>query len=305
MAVEFGNLESVDLRDAWRHEANDFTPWLAENLDRLSEAISIPLESVKTEAPVEQFSADILARNPLDDSVVLIENQLEWSDHTHLGQILTYLAGLEARTVIWVARDFLGAHLSAIRWLNENTVDSFNFFAVQVKVVRIGDSPVVPIFDVRESPSEWDRHVRAISQGANGSKSELTKFREEFWEYYAKCHPNDGIPQGRKSANVYHNFEDAGLHISQYLAHDSVGLWISKMNRTAVPGSSRELLQPYLPTLAEALEIDQEILRPSSAHRGLQINASDRENWPQMVAWLHNHLAKYRDVLSGTSATTP
>ena len=120
---EFGTLETVDLREAWPHEAHNFTPWLADNLDRLSDAIGIPLEPEGTEVQVEQFSADIFARNPQDDSFVLIENQLEASDHTHLGQILTYLAGLEARTVIWVARDFQEAHLSAIRWLNENTTD--------------------------------------------------------------------------------------------------------------------------------------------------------------------------------------
>ncbi len=102
----FGDLTDVELREAWPHEALDFTPWLAENLDRLSKVIDIQLELVETEQSVDEFNADILARNPTDDSLVLIENQLERSDHTHLGQILTYLAGLEAHTVIWVARSF-------------------------------------------------------------------------------------------------------------------------------------------------------------------------------------------------------
>ena len=101
--AEFGRLEPVDLRTAWRHEALNFTPWLAENLDRLSQAVGIEMSLEDTEVQIDRFSADILARNAQDDSLVLIENQLEWSDHTHLGQILTYLAGLQAQSVIWVA----------------------------------------------------------------------------------------------------------------------------------------------------------------------------------------------------------
>ena len=112
--MEFGELKNVSLRDVWGHEANDFTPWLAENMERLSKAIGVPMLE-GTEVEVEQFSADIVARNPSDDSRVLIENQLEGSDHTHLGQILTYLAGVQARTVVWIARNFHDSHRSAIR----------------------------------------------------------------------------------------------------------------------------------------------------------------------------------------------
>ena len=103
---ELGNLEEVDLRQAWPHEARSFTPWLSENIEMLSSVIGIPLELEGQEVAVEQFSADILARNPRDDSRVLIENQLEQSDHGHIGQIMTYLAGLDVNTVIWIAAGF-------------------------------------------------------------------------------------------------------------------------------------------------------------------------------------------------------
>ena len=132
--VRFDRLSDVALRDAWKHEALGFTPWLAQNIDHIAEAVGRPLELTGTEVPVDSFSADILARNLQDDSVVLIENQLEPTDHTHLGQIMTYLAGLEAQTVIWVAPKFREPHLSAIRWLNQHTADGFSFFAVTVVV---------------------------------------------------------------------------------------------------------------------------------------------------------------------------
>lgn len=118
---KLGMLQEVNLREAWPDEALHFTPWLADNLHVLGKVLGIELELVEAEAGVQEFWADILARNPKDDRKVLIENQLEKSDHTHLGQILTYLAGLEASTIVWVAKDFSDAHLSAVSWLNENT----------------------------------------------------------------------------------------------------------------------------------------------------------------------------------------
>ena len=123
--------------------------WL-DNLDKLAEVIGIPLDLESREVDVGRFPADLLARNPQDGSLVLIENQLEGSDHSHLGQVLTYLAGLEAKTIIWIAREFDDAHRSAVNWLNEHTTDPFAFFAVRLKVVRIGDSPLAPVFEIVE-----------------------------------------------------------------------------------------------------------------------------------------------------------
>ena len=105
--ANFGELENIDLRKGWSNEATVFTPWLADNLHRLADAIGIPLEFEGREVSVEGFSADLLARNPEDNRRVLIENQLQSSDHSHLGQILTYLTGLEAEVVIWVASNFM------------------------------------------------------------------------------------------------------------------------------------------------------------------------------------------------------
>ena len=301
---EFGNLEILDLREAWPHEAHDFTPWLADNLNRLSEAIGIPLEPEGTEVQVEQFSADIFARNPLNDSSVLIENQLEGSNHTHLGQILTYLAGLEAETVIWVARSFQQAHLSAIRWLNENTNDPFAFFAIQVKVVRIGSSPLVPIFEVLERPSEWDRQIRALSQNKAGEQSELTRSRQEFWAYYSNRYPDDGIPQGRKAANVHHpvKIDDEELRVVQYRANWGIGVYIVGRR-----GESRETVleraKPYMPALRKALGLDSggefgTVPEFYYAHRGFDIDPSNPDNWEKATDWLHKHMHLYHEALS-------
>ena len=131
--IEMGELTDVNVRDLWEHEAQDFTPWLAEHLNRLSGVLGIDLELEDTEMAVSGgYRADIVCREPGDGARVLIENQLEWADIHHLGQVMAYLSGLDAKIVVWIARGFGDEHLSAFRWLNEHTSDDFAFFAVTV-----------------------------------------------------------------------------------------------------------------------------------------------------------------------------
>ena len=297
--VEFSRLEDVDLRSAWRHEANDFTPWLAENLEWLSDAVGIWLELQGTEVSVEQFSADILARNQEDGSNVLIENQLEGTDHTHLGQILTYLAGLEARTVIWIARDFHEAHLSAVRWLNENTTDTFAFFAVRLKVVQIGDSPLAPIFEVLERPSGWERQLRTISREKREDLSDVGVFRREYWAYYAKRHPDDGVPLGHASSSVWHEVHDKNLIISQYVARSSVGVFLRGRRN-----EQEEIVFPrvtqYQDTFRVQLGVELKKARWGTAYDidSMQIDTRDKSNWNKMADWHHKYLNNCRRILA-------
>ncbi len=298
MAIEFGKIEVVDLREAWQHEANDFTPWLDKNLKYISDAIGIPLETLEIEASVDRFYADILARNLQDGSNVVIENQLELSDHTHLGQILTYLAGLEARTVIWVASGFEKAHLEAIRWLNENTAADFSFFAVDVIAVKIGDSPLAPMFVVLEYPA---------SPGERGH-TELGTLRHDFWATYSERHPNDGIRQGFRGSNVSHNIKSVDARIRQYIAQGSVGICITS-RANMLTDLTREHIRPYLPNLMRELGIDPKrppdsfgpnfnFSGPWIAERYLEIDVNDRGNWHSAIDWLHKNLEIYRRVLS-------
>ena len=289
----FGTLQNLNLREVWPDEARDFTPWLAENLDRLSQAIGIQLQLEGSEVRVEQFSADILARDPNDQSLVLIENQLDVTDHTHLGQILTYLAGLEARTVVWIARDFQEPHLSAIRWLNNHTADKFAFFAIRVRVVRIADSPMVPTFEVVERPSGWERIVRAISHDT--SLSEVGQFRRDFWAYYGGSYSHEGPQRDYAGSYVRHPVEGTGIMVTQFLASDSVGLYLT--------GEAWEQVRDSQDALS--LKFDVEIGEPDSnywASYRLLIDSRDRENWQQMVEWLHETLCDYRKVVAEVAA---
>ena len=283
--MEFGELKDVNLRDVWPHEAHNFTPWLADNLERLSEVVGIPLESGNTEVAVGQFSADILAIDPRDGSPVLIENQYGSTDHDHLGKMLTYLAGLEARTIIWISERFNDAHLSAVRWLNEHTADPFSFFAIRLRVLQISDSPMVPVFEVLERPSDWDRQVRASAQKENSHLNETRQFRHDFWQFYAQRHPNDvQLRPNHIDSNVYHDV--SGIVVSQHLSRNRVGIYIRPRTGDNSEGS------------ALRVESYWQILNSGRGEDCLYTNTRERENWPQMADWLHDRLVEYQRVLT-------
>lgn len=152
-------IERVDLREAWPNEARDFTPWLAENIAELGEALGIDLELQQTEAAVGGYSLDVLATDLNQNRQVIIENQLETTDHDHLGKLLTYAAGYDASVVVWLTREFRDEHRQALDWLNQRTNGDTQFFGVAVELWRIGDSLPAPHFNLVTAPNDWRRET--------------------------------------------------------------------------------------------------------------------------------------------------
>ncbi len=186
MEEELGRLIRVPLRDLWEDEARDFTPWLAreENISLLGETIGVVLEVEEEEKKVGPFKADILCKEisaneeTSTDKWVVIENQLEPTNHTHLGQLLTYAAGLDAVTVVWIAKSFTDEHRAALDWLNEITPEGFSFFGLEIELWRIGDSRKAPKFNVVSHPNNWQKTVSRIS------RNELTSTNQLYLEYW-------------------------------------------------------------------------------------------------------------------------
>lgn len=176
-----GRIEVVAARDVWKNEAHDFTPWLMQNADVLSELLGMDLVLETAEHPVGGFSLDLIGRDEIGGQVVIIENQLEVSDHTHLGQILTYAAGTDPTTVVWVAAGFRPEHRAALDWLNERTNEDTRFFGVQIEVVRIGDSEPAPAFKLIAQPNDWNKHVKAATQSAG-----LSERSQLYWDFWAR-----------------------------------------------------------------------------------------------------------------------
>ena len=151
---ELGRIQKVKPRDVWRLEDKNFTPWLADNLDLLGEELGLTLELVELEHEVGQFRLDILAKAE-EGRKVAIENQFWWTDHSHLGQLLTYAADVKAEYVVWVAEYFNAEHRAAIDWLNQLDPDKVWFFGVEVRAIRIGDSLPAPDFRIVAAPKGW------------------------------------------------------------------------------------------------------------------------------------------------------
>ena len=284
----FGELTEVDLRKAWPHEAHNFTPWLAKNLERLSEAIGIHLETETVEAPVGEFAGDILATGPEGQSV-LIENQLEWSDHTHLGQIMTYLAGLDARVVVWIARDFTEPHLSAIQWLNRHTENEFAFFAVKLRVVQIDNSPLAPIFEVIAKPNNWERQVR---DKRTGPGSEIVKIRRAFWTHYARRYPGDGVKANSGHSNSWIRPRNEAPAISLGFGYASSEVYIFFTTQPQ-RGFSQDALDEWL---SEHRQIISDRLGQNEGH-WKHFDTHNRENWDAICDWLHEKLGQYLSVI--------
>src|SRR6516162_2461120 len=184
-----GRLKRVELRDIWLSEASDFTPWLArkENLDILGETLGIDLEVEAQEKAVGPFRADILCKDIATDNWVLIENQLERTDHTHLGQLLTYASGLDAVTIVWIAARFTEEHRSTLDWLNRITNESFRFFGLEVELWRIGDSPPAPKFNIVSKPNDWSQSVAQAARAIDDAElSETRIMQRAYWTAFDK-----------------------------------------------------------------------------------------------------------------------
>lgn len=205
--TELGRLERVELRDVWQHEAYNFTPWLADagNLAILSKELGLDLELVGQEVAVGPYAADIVCKDSFDGTHVLIENQLEKTDHSHLGQILTYASALEARTVVWIASRFTDEHRAAIDWLNEITHDEWQFFGLEIELWRIGNSAPAPKFNIICRPNDWSRAVRdeaAKAETATPTQAIQLKFWSAFRDYMVA----KGLRAPKPSAQSWQSF---------------------------------------------------------------------------------------------------
>lgn len=296
--IEFGRLRDIPLRSAWMNEARDFTPWLAGNIDHLGDAIGISLELVAKEAAVGPYSADILARNAIDGTVVLIENQLEDSDHGHLGQVMTYLAGLEAKVIVWIAPSFREQHLSAIRWLNEHTADDFSFFAVRLRVVQIASSPLAPIFEVVEKPNNWDRQIK---QSATSEGSAYYDVKQAFWKAFLERQPamaDLGVKPYRYSNNYITVGSAPRADISIYLARNESGIYV-RAGRSEGPEDIANLLEPHRAVLETTLGT---ALGPSGRGDYFLLKTfpkghEEADSWGEIIQWMTDQIARYRAAL--------
>lgn len=184
-------IERVDLHVAWPHEAYDFTPWLAENIAELGDALGMDLELQQTEAAVGGYSLDVLATDLNQNRPVIIENQLEATNHDHLGKLLTYAAGYDANVIVWLPREFRDEHRQALDWLNQRTGENTQFFGVVVELWRIAGSPPAPHFNLVATPNDWRK--KTATSMANGGASRWNEARRWSMRFAQNIRHNNDL----------------------------------------------------------------------------------------------------------------
>ena len=216
-----GRLEEVDPRDIWKDEARNFTPWLLDNADYLGEVLGLEIELESREHPVGSFSLDLYGRDITNGCVLIVENQLDGTDHKHLGQLLTYAAGTGAKTVVWISPEFRDEHQKALDYLNSATAATqdtrIRYFGVEIGVVRISDSVPAPRFTVVASPSDWSVDF-ALSQATDDVNPRKAAYRAFWGKYLQELHnSHSGVTNVRatSSANwIGGNYLRRGIQIS-------------------------------------------------------------------------------------------
>lgn len=232
MKKQLSKLSKIELRDVWGHEAIDFTNWVAqpENLELLGTEIGIDIALIRTEASVGSFNVDILAQEESSERKIIIENQLESTDHDHLGKIVTYAAGHDAEVIIWIVKSVREEHQKAIEWLNEHTGEEIGFFLIKVEVWQIDDSKPAPKFDVIVSPNEWAKTVKGSPAMGELTATRLQQldFWTKFYEYVHQIDPKLHMQNPRP-----HRYCDVSLGgVSGHIAlivnarDNTLGCWI-------------------------------------------------------------------------------
>lgn len=226
---DFGELKDVGLRDVWKKEAQDFTPWLANNISLLSEAIGIDIAVKNTEEPSGRYRMDIFAHEVSDETrKIIIENQLESTDHVHLGELITYASHKDAKVLIWVAKSADKEHVAAVNWLNRHTDSDVEFYLCVVKLYCIGDSKPAPKFEIAARPSEVDKEEKRFLS-AGPTERLHSEYWEAFREYAESCDRfKSNFRYGRTSFRHYKEFSigspDCYIGVTRHLSQGEIGV---------------------------------------------------------------------------------
>ncbi|MBR0413589.1 MAG: DUF4268 domain-containing protein [Clostridia bacterium] len=304
--MKLGKFKEIDIRDVWAHEQYDFSKWLAneDNLKELGDTIGLSLMEPETEKLVGNYRCDIICKDELTDKTVLIENQLEPTNHDHLGKIITYASGLDATVVIWIVAQAREEHASAIEWLNKHTDDELSFFLIEVHTYKIGDSTPAPMFKIIEQPNDFVKSIKAISNSQELNESQ--KRRLEFWNMFNDILEDRGKPFNKRKATTYHSYNVAigssQCYISIELINSkhkiSISLWI-KDNKALFDSmfSKKEEIESALETNINWYRIDNK--KASCICLDIpNLNFDDQSNYPQLMNESIDWVVKFRSVFS-------
>jgi hypothetical protein len=303
LSKRLGRLKKVELREAWKHEANHFTRWLAEeeNLRLLGDEIGFDIKLVQTEAAVGTFNVDILAEEQNTGKKIIIENQLEITNHDHLGKLITYASGYDARIIVWIVKDVREEHRQAIDWLNEHTDEEIEFYLVQIELWQIENSPFAPKFEIVSKPNDWTKAVRSSTDAAELTDTKVkqlefwTRFKEFATRNQTKLHLQKSYPQ--HWTNISIGSSDAHVALTVNSRDGVLG------TELYIPGN-KELYQKLLQhkteieaEIGETLEWMELPGKKASRIRVLTPGEFDNESsWESYWGWMLKEAEKFQRV---------
>lgn len=298
--VNLGTLKEItDLRKVWPHEALNFTPWVAENVELLGDAIGLDITVDETESSVGDFNVDIYASETGTDRKIIIENQLEETDHDHLGKLITYASGKSADVIIWVVKHAREEHKAAIEWLNNHTDEKIGFFLCEIKLFQIGDSQIAPSFVVVEKPNDWAKEIKKTT-AANPTQQQ----RLEYWQAF-----NDYAFKDTNFAKAFNMRKPTTDHWMDFsIGSSACHIGVTQIQKRSAIGvelyinDDKELFKSLF-AHKEEIESDMEMvldwreLPERKASRILvekNVQLSNREEWPEQFAYIMDVLLKMK-----------
>lgn len=304
--TDLGKLEKVELRKAWGTEAHHFTPWLArpENIAILGNTLALDLEVQSIEQNVGLFRADIVCLDTIDDSFVLIENQLERTDHGHLGQIITYAAGTDAATIVWISAKFTEEHRAALDWLNEHTRDDVKFFGVQLELWKIGDSSPAPRFNIVSKPNDWTRTISNAAHAGNRPMTEMRELQLKYWmgfrDFMETNYPLVAFRSPKPRSWMTSGIGRSGFHLGAVTqSFDNwirVELYIGGDRAKEYFHKLQEDLQRIESDFGEKLSWEELPEKKASRIAAYlqDVDPTDEADWPRQHKWLAENIQKLR-----------
>ncbi len=303
--MALSRIKKIDLREQWKHEASDFSQWLAkdENIELLGNEIGIDICEVETEPRVGKFNADIRAEEENTGRKIIIENQLETTNHDHLGKLITYASGLDAEIIIWIVKDVRDEHKQAVDWLNEHTDEKINIFAIKMELWQIADSPYAPNFKIVSQPNEW---AKAIKKASTASKLSNTKLMQlEFWTQFIEYAKSKQSTLRIRKANPQHWYT-----ISIGSSKSSLSLIIDTKNNQfrceLYIANSKETYQGLLlqkDAISSKLEYEVEWMelpgkKASRIQTVFETEVTNTDIWEKGFAWLMKAAEDFQSVFA-------
>lgn len=302
LTMELGKMKRItDLRAVWPHEANVFTKWLAEesNLEELGNAVGIDIELVERESSVGSFNVDLYATESGTERKIIIENQLEDTNHDHLGKLITYASGKGAEVVIWIVKRARDEHRQAIEWLNQHTDANLGFFLVEIELWQIDDSLYAPKFNVVERPNDWAKTMKSID-GLN----ETQRLKINFWQAFNDRSSSHPVFQKEFSLRKPqpHHYYDLSLGTSAYYLSLNINTQKNRIATGIYIPNDRDVFNRFLEHKSDfnaAIGKGLEFREASKASRIIlykAIDVKDDTKWEESIDWLMDMSLKFKKI---------